>query len=321
MEQVHDRIWRIPSEHQPGRFTNVYILRGTRTAMIDTGVLGTPTRDVAPVLDGLGLALGDVDEVINTHGHYDHMGGNSEMADAGAPIALHGNDLWRAQSNEAQGDEVREMFDTIGYPQDGVPLEAAVLGLLGREVAVDRLLEDGDHIDLGGGVELLVVHTPGHTVGSVSLLWEAEGVLVTADSFQGRYPKRLPVLQDPEYYSDSIDRVGELDVRLLLAGHNFHGRSGKLGPAVRGADSVRELLAASREAHESLTSSLHEALVAHPDATDAELAALTIEGSRSAWWLGDGSAAGTTTGELVRGGHRTLPSYIRNARTAAAGGD
>ena len=35
MEQVHERVWRIPSEFQPGRFTNVYVVRGTRTALID----------------------------------------------------------------------------------------------------------------------------------------------------------------------------------------------------------------------------------------------------------------------------------------------
>lgn len=319
MERVHERIWRVPSEHMPGRFTNVYIVRGgTRTAMIDTGVLGTPTRDVTPVLGQLGLALGDIDQVINTHGHYDHMGGNAELADAGSPIAMHGRDLWRAQSNEAQGREVREMFDTIGYADEGGPLEASVLRLLGREVGVDRLLEDGDRIDLGGGVELLVVHTPGHTVGSVSLLWEAEGVLVTGDSFQGRYPNRVPILQDPEFYEASIDRVEELEVSLLLAGHNFHGTRGEVGPTVRGSEAVSQLLEASREAYRSLSSAFAAALAAHPEASDAELAALGIEGSRSPSWLGDTEAEGMATADLVRGGHRTLPSFIRMAR--AAGG-
>jgi glyoxylase-like metal-dependent hydrolase (beta-lactamase superfamily II) len=318
MERVHERIWRVPSEHVPGRFTNVYIVRGgTRTAMIDTGVLGTPTRDVTPVLDGLGLALGDIDQVINTHGHYDHMGGNAEMADAGSPIAMHEHDLWRAQSNEAQGREVREMFETIGYPAEGEPLEASVLGLLGREVGVDRLLEDGDRVDLGGGVELLVIHTPGHTVGSVSLLWESEGVLVTGDSFQGRYPNRVPILQDPEYYEASIDRVEELDVSLLLAGHNFHGTQGEVGPTVRGGEAVSQLLEASREAYRTLSSAFAEALAAHPGASDAELAALAIDASRSPAWLGNREAEGLATPDLVRGGHRTLPSFIRMTRVAA----
>ena len=320
MEQVHDRIWRIPSEFQPGRFTNVYIVRGTQTALIDTGVMGTPCRDVVPVLAELGLALSDIDQVINTHGHYDHMGGNAEMSEAGARVSLHGDDLWRAESNEAQGHEVREMFDTIGYPDAGEPIEAAVLSLLGAEVTVDRLLEDRDRIDLGGEVELSVVHTPGHTVGSVSLLWEAEGVLLTGDSFQGRYPKRLPVIQDPEYYAASIDRVEELNVRLLLAGHDFHGRASRLGPVVRGAQQVTDLLAASRQAHEWLASAFRDALTANPEASDPELAALAVEGSRSPSWLGDGDASGTTTSELVQGGHRALPSYIRVARAAAAAG-
>lgn len=319
MEQVHERVWRIPSEFQPGRFTNVYIVRGTRTALIDTGVMGTPTRDIAPVLDGLGLSLSDIDQVINTHGHYDHMGGNAEVSEAGANVALHRHDLWRAESNEAQGREVREMHDTLGYGDEGVVVEAAVLGLLGREIAVDRLLDDDDMIDLGAGVELRVVHTPGHTVGSVSLLWEDEGVLVTGDSFQGRYPTRMPVIQDPEFYAATIDRVEELakdvGVGLLLAGHNFHGRGGEVGPTVRGAENIADLLAASRDAHEALKRAFGDALAANPDASDAELAALAVEGARSPSWFD-----GVTTADVVRGGHRALPSYVRAARAARNAG-
>ena len=70
-EQVHARIWRVPSDFKSSGVTtatNVYVVRGAITALVDTGVFGTPTNDVAPALTSLGLALGDVDLVVNTHG-------------------------------------------------------------------------------------------------------------------------------------------------------------------------------------------------------------------------------------------------------------
>ena len=76
-EQVHERVWRVPSEFEGGTVTQVYIVRGAITALVDTGVFGTPTNDVAPALASLGLSLSDVDLVVNTHGHMDHLGGNS----------------------------------------------------------------------------------------------------------------------------------------------------------------------------------------------------------------------------------------------------
>jgi glyoxylase-like metal-dependent hydrolase (beta-lactamase superfamily II) len=47
-------------------------------------------------------------------------------------------------------------------------------------------LQDGDELDLGRALVLRVLHTPGHTPGSISLYWEREGILFTGDSLQGR---------------------------------------------------------------------------------------------------------------------------------------
>jgi hydroxyacylglutathione hydrolase len=61
-----------------------------------------------------------------------------------------------------------------------------LLANVGREVSPDRQLQDGDELDLGRALVLRVLHTPGHTPGSISLYWEREGILFTGDSLQGR---------------------------------------------------------------------------------------------------------------------------------------
>lgn len=86
-----------------------------------------------------------IDLVVNTHGHFDHVGGNWILQDAGAQVLLHRADL--------------PLVDRY-YP---------------NHPAIDRYLEEGDLI----AGELRVIHTPGHSPGSVILA--ADGVLFVGD--------------------------------------------------------------------------------------------------------------------------------------------
>ncbi|MGE3909923.1 MAG: MBL fold metallo-hydrolase, partial [Chloroflexota bacterium] len=172
-ERVHDRIYRLPVPFEGGGLTNMYVVRGSRTAVIDTAVLGAPTEFLAPALAEIGLGLGQVDYVLNTHGHMDHLGGNAEMKDAGSEIAIHRADAERTRSNRGHVDRAALGLGMLGL-EDRLPArEASLLRLLGREVGCDRELDDGDVVDLGSEVKLTVVHTPGHTPGAVCYFWEA----------------------------------------------------------------------------------------------------------------------------------------------------
>ena len=54
----------------------LYLIRGDRNALIDTGMHVTPERDIAPVLASFGLSLSEIHLILNTHGHFDQTGGN-----------------------------------------------------------------------------------------------------------------------------------------------------------------------------------------------------------------------------------------------------
>ena len=304
-EQVHERIYRLPCPFEGGGVVNLYLLRGAQTAIVDTGVLGTPTNDLAPALAGLGLSLSDVQWVIKTHGHMDHLGGNAELKDAGAAIALHREDLERANSNRAHVENSAQRLATLGLEHLLPAREASLLRLLGREVGVDRLLDDGDTVDLGGDLRLQVVHTPGHTRGSVCFWWEAAGVLITGDSVQIRGSRvgGMPVLEDAVGYPGSLKRVEEISPKALFMAHAFKGAAGDLGPVARDAR-VAEVLRESAEVHQALAEAVRAARAATPNASGGDIAraAAAALQERLSFQL---DASG-----LPNAGATTMPSYL-----------
>lgn len=127
--------------------------------MANCFIIGCPDTKEAAVID----PGGDVDQIlmtlakhqlkvtaiINTHGHFDHVAGNRKLKDAtGAEIMIHPEDgPMLAQLSRSAG--------SFGLQADNSP-------------EPDRLLQDGDAIDVGS-LQLKVLHTPGHTPGGISL--------------------------------------------------------------------------------------------------------------------------------------------------------
>lgn len=127
-----------------------------RAAVVDPG--GDADRLLSVLQkDNLELAV-----IINTHGHFDHVGGNKAMkAATGADLMIHKGDApMLAHLTQA----------------------AAAWGLRSEESPdPDRLLEDGDLIDFGN-LQFKVIHTPGHSPGGICLHVEKEQALFVGDT-------------------------------------------------------------------------------------------------------------------------------------------
>jgi hydroxyacylglutathione hydrolase len=120
---------------------------------------GDQIDDVLEIIERHGLHL---KAIIITHAHIDHIGGAQKLKQAtGAPVYMNLNDM--------------EL-------QKGLDRQAAWLGVEPPEpVAIDAPARDGDRL-LIGATELHVLHTPGHTQGSISLWLPAEEKLVAGDT-------------------------------------------------------------------------------------------------------------------------------------------
>jgi glyoxylase-like metal-dependent hydrolase (beta-lactamase superfamily II) len=100
-----------------------------------------------------------INYIVNTHGHVDHISGNTEMQKAiGAKIIVHQDDAIMLTHTPAM---ILKMFDAKASP------------------AADILVKDGDVISVGN-VELKVIHTPGHSPGGICLY--TPGYVFTGDT-------------------------------------------------------------------------------------------------------------------------------------------
>lgn len=177
----------------PIRFlaVNAYLVMGERPVLVDTG---TPRgeRRLVRALAAQGLAPRDLSLVLLTHGHFDHAGNAAalrRMTEGRVPIAAHAGDaaqLRRGDNGPLQG------YGVIGTTV------APVARTKGYE-AVAPDLEVDEATDLSAfGVHGRLLHTPGHTAGSLSLLLDGgdavAGDLLMGGAFAGfaGLPSRAP---------------------------------------------------------------------------------------------------------------------------------
>lgn len=159
--------------YEPGQFEEVIsflIVGEDRALLFDTGLGIAP---IAPVISRL---TDRPVSVLNSHSHYDHIGGNHEFDDiAGidAPYAL-------ARQAGAPNDVVREFIAGDWLPEPPENFDADAYSIQPYEI--DGFVRDSVAIDLGG-VRLDVLHTPGHSPDSICLLDRANRRLYTGDTF------------------------------------------------------------------------------------------------------------------------------------------
>lgn len=180
--------------------SNIYLLIGDRTVLIDTGTGSENSRNIAAIK---GLLNGrDLDMIILTHFHFDHIGGLNGMLKEFDSEALAGS-----------GD--------APYIMNGDP-NYTLSGLFDGELEQTEVTElmEGDVVDIGEH-RLRIINTPGHTSGGICLYDEITRSLFSGDTVFSNGVGRtdFPSGSGRELIS-SLRKLSELDVKTLYPGHS-----------------------------------------------------------------------------------------------------
>jgi glyoxylase-like metal-dependent hydrolase (beta-lactamase superfamily II) len=192
---------------------NMFLLLDNGVTLVDTGLRGR-SANILNEVKRLGYKPSDIAHIILTHHHSDHMGSLAELKNAtGAKVMAHSADApyidgTLPQPGPARPKWLGKMLSPFSSMWATVPAE------------VDKLLNDDDEFPILGGIRIL--HTPGHTPGSISLYLPQEKLVIVGDLLSHRFRLRLPsrlFTVDIAQEVNSVKRLAGLDFSIIAFGH------------------------------------------------------------------------------------------------------
>ena len=204
------------------RFVNVLMIFGDMITVIDTGIKGSEGKIFAYIED-YGRKYSKIASIILSHSHPDHIGSAAKIKElTGCEVLAHRDEVGWIEDIETQNCD---------RPVPGF------FNLVDRPVKVDRFLSDGQILKTDGDVTLKIIHSPGHSKGSLNILFVEDEILFTADS--------IPLKNDIPNYDDysslvkSLGRIGENnDYNMLLTSWT---------PPLTNAAEMRNLISEGRD--------------------------------------------------------------------------
>ena len=193
--QITDTLHMFLGRQQPLE-SNSYLILGDIAVLVDTGM---EAKRLLDNIEGVGIKITDIDLILNTHCHYDHIRYNRILkSSANAKIAAHKEDAPYISVADPEYTVSRYVANNL------------------KAAPVERALKDGDKI---GDYE--IIHTPGHTKGSICLLNRGQGILITGDTifaqgFTGRTDLPGGSLNQ---LKESLKKLEKFDLEKILPGH------------------------------------------------------------------------------------------------------
>jgi len=198
VDLLQDGIFRIRGR---SRGSHSYVIRGSKGNMLIDSGLDSNFPGLKESLHSINMKVRDIDIVVNTHEHFDHIGANRYFQDSSI-IAAH-----RFAANKMSFDDRYVTLYKSGDAND-------------IRLHVHLWLESRSRLDLGS-FTFDVLHTPGHTSGSICIYDPERRILFTGDTlFAGGV---LPVIAESGSTGDYINSLKSLQTRMINEVYPGHG--------------------------------------------------------------------------------------------------
>ncbi|MCW7754373.1 MBL fold metallo-hydrolase [Desulfobotulus sp. H1] len=170
------------------RFVNCIIIFGKKITLIDTGTKSSLLKIFNYIKEN-GRDISDIGTVILSHSHPDHIGSAAQIKNTTrCQILAH-----ESEKNWIENIEIQNKERPVpGFYQ-----------LVDQPVKIDAFLEHDLEIQADENITMKIIHSPGHSRGSVNILFLEDRILFTADS--------IPVKNDIPNYDNFHDLVNSLD--------------------------------------------------------------------------------------------------------------
>lgn len=204
---------------------NCFLIKGEKKhILVDTGVPNSETK-IIKQLKKHNIKPEDIGLIIITHGHIDHFGSAKELKDIlKIPILMHGFDKVALQTGKSMFETLKpnhKIWDIVLKPKLAKDTASPCLP--------DVVLDENEEYDLSiYGIKGKVIHTPGHTPGSLSVVLEngeaiimdlaSSGILLGGIIFNSRM-KHPPFHDNLDQVKKSINKILSLKTEKFYLGH------------------------------------------------------------------------------------------------------
>ncbi|MBO8167584.1 MAG: MBL fold metallo-hydrolase [Thermoanaerobacteraceae bacterium] len=219
----------VPTPFPVGK-VNCYLVAAEPVTLIDCGA-NTPEarRQLIHEFSRRGMTVSDLEQIIITHAHPDHVGLAGWLAEqSGAAVYMHRHERDKICGNLDNKEELVALLRQVGVPEDII---------VGLELYFERdrkhivplpdckELEHGNKLSIAGK-EFTVLHTPGHSRGHICLYHEGEGIIFSGDTLLEHISPNPVIEMDKQNripslpcYLQSLTELKKLSIVRVFPGH------------------------------------------------------------------------------------------------------
>ena len=212
-------------------WTGIILVRGEKNFLVDSSHL-EPERYLIPALGELGMQPSDIDWLLCTHVHGDHIGGHHSLHEKyGVKVAT------LASSADALRDPVKVAIRVrTRFPENSPPPQSYLKG-----VEPDRLLEENELLE----GRFRAISAPGHDDDCLVWIDDMTGTAFTGDSLQanGTVCQGIAFYRDLAAYRQTLAKLAKENIENIVCGHDYDG----IGSVLRGKANVAAALRYSEE--------------------------------------------------------------------------